>query len=159
MNCKALPTPMDPNLDLTDDTSEPLSDTSQYRRLVGRLMYLTISRPDIVFAVNKLSQFMTEPKANHLHAVHHVLQYLRTAPCQGIMFSSKPSLPISAYADADWGICIVTRKSTTGFCVFIGDSLVTWKSKKQPTVSRSSAEVEYRAWLFSLLNCYGFDSC
>lgn len=136
---------MDPNINLIDDTSAPLEDISQYRRLIGRLMYLTISRPDIAFAVNKMSQFMTAPRTNHLHAILHILQYINTAPGQGLLFSSIPSMAVSAYADADWGSYTVTRKSTNGFCIFIGSSLVTWKSKKQPTVSRSSAEAEYRA--------------
>lgn len=91
-------------------------------------MYLTISRPDIAFVVNKLSQFMTAPQFTL---------------GQGILFSSKSSLALLAYANVDWGSCITTGKSTTSFCIFIGDSLVTWKSKKQITVSRSFAKAEY----------------
>ncbi|MCI01942.1 hypothetical protein A2U01_0022972, partial [Trifolium medium] len=137
--------PMDPGNSLNDTDGEALTDISSYRRLIGRLMYLTISRPDITYAVNKLSQFMQHPHTPHLAAVHHVLQYLKGTPGKGLFFPTQSSLRLTAFADADWGSCKVTRKSTTGFCVFLDDSLISWKSKKQPTVARSSAEAEYRA--------------
>lgn len=111
---------MDYNLKLNETEGEFLEDPSQYRRIIGRLMYLTISRPGIVFTVNKLSQFMTAPRAPHLQAINHVLQYLKPSPGQGLMFSASPSLSLSAYDDADWGSCTTTRKPTTGFCIFIG---------------------------------------
>ena len=137
--------PMDPNLKLTATDGDPLPDSSQYRRLIGRLLYLTISRPDITFAVNKLSQFMSNPLTPHLSVVHHLLRYLKSTPGQGILFSSKSSIRLQGYADADWGTCPDSRKSISGFCMFLGDSLISWKSKKQSTVARSSAEAEYRS--------------
>lgn len=80
---------MEPNLQLDDNEVEPVEDASQYRRLLGRLMYLTISWPDIIYAVNKLSQFMANPRSTHLKALHHVLQYLKTAPGQGLFFPAE----------------------------------------------------------------------
>ena len=159
-NCKPAPLPMDPNLKPNATDGEAVTDVSQYRRMIGRLLYLTISRPDICFAVNKLSQFLSCPRTPHLDALHHLLRYLKAAPGQGILFSATSALSLKAYADADWGSCLDTRRSTTGYCVFLGDSMISWKSKKQQTVSRSSAEAEYRAlacvtseilWIQSLL--------
>ena len=145
LGCKPAVLPMDPKVKLCSFEGDSLPDASLYRRLVGRLLYLTISRPDITFAVHKLSQFLAKPRQPHLDAAHHLLQYLKSSPGQGVLFSSQSSFQLRAFADADWGSCLDSRKSVTGFCIFLGDSMVSWKAKKQTTLSRSSAEAEYRA--------------
>lgn len=98
---KPLSFPMDPNIILNDTDGTVLEDASMYRRLIGRLMYLTISRPDITFTVNRLSQFMAQPRSPHLHAVHHLLQYLKSTPGQGILFSADSPMKLFAFVDVD----------------------------------------------------------
>lgn len=136
---------MDQKLRLKLDDGSDLVDTTTYRRLVGKLVYLTITRPDISFAVQNLSQFMHAPRISHLQAVHRVLLYLKGTPGHGLFLSRQSDLKLRAYCDSDWATCPDTRRSVTGFAVFLGNALVSWKSKKQTTISRSSAEAEYRA--------------
>ena len=138
---------MDPNTPLTFSNGDLLSlaEHSQYRRLVGRLLYLTLSRPDITFVVHHLSQFVSQPRVPHLQAAHHLVWYLKSNPGQGLFFAISSSLQLRAFSDANWASCADSCKFVTGVCVFLGDSLVSWKAKKQITVARSSAEAEYRA--------------
>ncbi|KAK7367055.1 hypothetical protein VNO80_09061 [Phaseolus coccineus] len=145
MGCKPFSTPMDDSLRLHQDSSEPLSDPLSYRRLVGRLIYLTTTRPDIPFATQQLSQFMVTPTQTHLQAALRVIRYLKGCPGKGFFFSRKSSTQLLGFSDADWATCTDTQRSITGYCFFIGNSLVSWKAKKQSTVSRSSTEAEYRA--------------
>lgn len=128
--CKPSNLPMDPNLKLNLHDGDLLPDPSVYKRLIGRLIYLTISRPDISFSVNRLSQYMKEPRVPHLNVVHHLLQYLKSTPGQSLFFPAQNSLKLSAFADADWASCVDTRRSTSGFCVFLGNNLLSWRSKK-----------------------------
>uniref|UniRef100_A0A3Q7FGR7 Reverse transcriptase Ty1/copia-type domain-containing protein n=1 Tax=Solanum lycopersicum TaxID=4081 RepID=A0A3Q7FGR7_SOLLC len=127
-------------------TSDPvLSDIGEYQRLVGRLIYLTITRPDLSYAVQNLSQFMNAPKQSHMNAAIRVVRYIKQQPGLGILLSAQDSGSLQAFCDADWESCPDTRRSITGYMVTFGESLLSWKSKKQSTVSRSSAETEYRS--------------
>lgn len=122
-----------------------MEDITSYRELIGRLLYLTITRPDITFAVHRLSQFLSAPTDVHLKAAYHVMRYLKSNPGQGLFYAADTGLCLNAFSDADWATCPDTRRSVTGFCVYLGSSLISWKSKKQCTVSRSSTEAEYRS--------------
>ncbi|GKA19577.1 RNA-directed DNA polymerase [Tanacetum coccineum] len=114
------------------------------RRLVGRLFYLTMIRPDISYDVQHLSQFVSSPKDVHLQAAIHLLKYLKGSVSKGLFYPIQPHLKVIGFSDADWASCLMTRKSLIGYCIFLSHSLVTWKTKKQATVSRSSTEAEYR---------------
>lgn len=166
MGVKPVDTPIESGGKLGLD-GELLTDAGQFQRLVGKLIYLTITRPDISYAVSLVSRFMHAPTVNHMKAVHRILQYLKGSPGKGIWMKQNGHTLINAYTDADWAGCQIDRKSTTGYCTFVGGNLVTWKSKKQNVVARSSAEAEYRAmasttgeiiWLRALLKDLGFSS-
>ena len=142
--CKPISTPIDNKCKLDTENGEPLKDINQFQRLVGKLIYLTVTRPDISFAVSQISKFMHAPRTPHLAAINRILRYLKRTPGKGVCMKNNDSNEICGYSDADYAGSF-DRKSTTGFCTFVGGNLVTWKSKKQNVTARSSAEAEYRA--------------
>lgn len=144
-DCKPLATLMASDHTLSLYDGEHLQDQITYRSVVGALQYCTITRPDISFAVNKVCQFMHAPTNVHWQAVRRILRYLKGTSSHGISFQSAQNLSLLCYTDADWASCPDDRKSTNGFCTFLGPNLISWSSSKQKVVSRSSAESEYRA--------------
>ncbi|XP_038885577.1 secreted RxLR effector protein 161-like [Benincasa hispida] len=116
----------------------------RYQWLVGKLIYLPHTRPDISYAVSVVSQFMQAPYEEHMTAVERISRYLKTALGKGLMFKKSDKRCIEAYTDSDWAGCVVDRKSMSGYCTFVWGNLVTWRSKKQGVIGRSSVEDEYR---------------
>ena len=151
LNAKPVDTPMDPNVKLLPNQGEPLADSGRYRRLVGKLNYLTVTRPDISFAVSVVSQFLNSPCQEHMDAVIRILKYIKGAPGKGLIYKDRGHTQIVGYSDADWAGSPIDRRSTSGYCVLVGGNLISWKSKKQNVVARSSAEAEYRA--MALVTC------
>lgn len=119
---KPLLLPMDPNLKLASDKGNLLPDPNVYQRLIGKLIYLTITRPDIVFSVQLLSQFMQKPTTIHLQSAKRLLRYLVGTSSQGILLASSSAARLTTYCDSDWASCPDTRRSTTGYCIFLGQS-------------------------------------
>ncbi|KAJ9542170.1 LOW QUALITY PROTEIN: hypothetical protein OSB04_028676 [Centaurea solstitialis] len=142
---KVASTPLEHNLHLTPSAGTPLQDPTRYRQLVGSLVYLTVTRPDIAYAVHTVSQFMATPRSDHYAALLRILRYLKGTMFHGMYFSSTSSLVLRGFSDVDWDSDMTDRRSTTGYCFFLGDSLISWRSKKQSLTVRSSTKAEYRA--------------
>lgn len=163
-HCKPLSLPVDRTIKLSPTDGELLTEPTIYRKYVGKLLYLTVSRPDITYAVHHLSQFLQAPRVPHMVALQRILRYLKGTPYQGLFYSAKTTLKLEAYCDSDWGSTLDSSgmlKSITGMCLTLDSSLVNWHSTKQKVVSRSTAEAELRAiadtacevsWFTLLLN-------
>ncbi|KAH9762946.1 retrovirus-related pol polyprotein from transposon RE1 [Citrus sinensis] len=145
LDCKGCQTPMSSTEKLIKNKGAMFENPSLYRSLVGSLQYVTLTRPEIAFTVNKLSQFLACPSVFHWQACKRVLRYLQNTANYGLQFYSSGSLNLTAFSDADWGSDLDDRRSVGGYCVYLGNSLISWSSKKQHIVSRSTAESEYRA--------------
>lgn len=150
LGCKPALTPIEQNHNLASDDGLLYDDPTQYRRLVGRLVYLSNTRPDLCYAIHLLSQFMKAPHVAHWEAALRVVRFLKGSPGQGILMQADNDLQLSVYCDADWQSCPLTRRSLSAYVVLLGGSPISWKTKKQDTVSHSSAESEYRSMAAAL---------
>ncbi|PKU81182.1 putative mitochondrial protein [Dendrobium catenatum] len=143
-NSKPISTPI-ASKTLCHPSSLLSTDTAAlYTQLVGSLQYLTLTRPDIAYTVNRLCQYMHQPHEDHFRLLKRLLQYLQGTLSFGLPLVAA-NLHLRAYSDSDWAGDLVDRKSTTGYCAFLGSNLISWQVKKQKTVARSSTEAEYRA--------------
>ncbi|XP_049352259.1 uncharacterized mitochondrial protein AtMg00810-like [Solanum verrucosum] len=169
--------PMDINVKFTNkeyddhvfnDTNqaEPIVDQGSYQRLIRKLLYVTVTRPYISFCFQNLSQYLQAPKKSHMEEALRIVKYLKKQQDQGVLLSSNKNNVIAAYCDADWVACPNSRKSVTSYAIKMGYSLIIWKSKKQTTVFKSSAEAEYRSlastmakivWIVELIKELGID--
>jgi hypothetical protein len=164
-DAKPIKTPMGTNGHLDLDTRGKTVDQKVYRLMIGSLLYLCASRPDIMLSICMCARFQADPKEVHLRAVKRILRYLVHTPKFGIWYPKRSTFDLIGYSDADWAGCKIDRKSTSGTCQFLGRSLVSWTSKKQNSVALSTAKVEYIAadyccaqllWMRQTLRDYGY---
>ncbi|KAA0050709.1 Beta-galactosidase [Cucumis melo var. makuwa] len=145
LGCCPADTPIEFNCKPGNFDDQVPVDKEQYQRFVGKLIYLSHTRPDISFVVSVVSQFMEAPYEKHVEAVNRILRYLKNTPGKGLMFRKTNRKTIEAYTDSNWAGSVIDRKYTSSYCTFVWGNLVTWRIKKQSVVVRSSAEAEYRA--------------
>lgn len=143
-DCKPCNTPVDTCSKLSA-AGDPFPDPTHYWSIAGALQYLTFTHPDISFAVQQVCLYMHDPRLPHLAVVKRILRYLCGTLDYGLLLSRTSTAELVVYSDADWAGCSKTRRSTSGYGVFLGNNLISWSSKRQHTVSRVSAEAEYRA--------------
>ncbi|RVW18959.1 Retrovirus-related Pol polyprotein from transposon RE1 [Vitis vinifera] len=164
--CQPVNAPIEEGLKLCVESNQVSTNKGRYQRLVGRLMYLAHTRPDLAYTLSVVSQYMHNPGEQHMNAVMRILRYLKNAPGKGILFAKNVNhQSIEVYTDVVWAGAVDDRRSTSGYFTFVGGNLVTWKSKKQNVVARSSAEAEFRGmalglcealWLRLLLQDLGY---
>ncbi|XP_031101945.1 secreted RxLR effector protein 161-like [Ipomoea triloba] len=161
---KSVRTPFPTHIKFHRDDDGKSVDPSAYRSMIGSLLYLTASRPDISFSVGACARYQANPKESHLIAVKRIIKYVKGTLELGIWYSSESSTQLVGFTDADWAGNIDDRKSTSGGCFYLGSNLVSWLSKKQNSISLSTAEAEYIAvgsscaqliWMKQMLADYG----
>ncbi|KAL4366735.1 hypothetical protein GQ457_05G021070 [Hibiscus cannabinus] len=165
-NVKPQATPMSSSIKLDKDEKGKCVDSKLYRSMIGSLLYLTASRPDIMFSVCLCARFQANPKESHLKAMKRIFRYLQDTPSLGLWYRRDSTFDLHAYSDADYGGCKIDRKSTSDTCQFLGNMLISWFSKKQNNVALSTTEAEYISadsccaqvlWMKQQLLDYGID--
>jgi hypothetical protein len=140
LECKSMNTPMETKLRLLVDSSSELIDATLYIEIIGSLMYLTNTRPNICFAVNTLSQFLVEPRHVHLVVAKHVMRYLKGTLDCGLIYDGDHDFRLSGYTDSDWAGSVSDRKSTSECCFSLGSAMISWQSRKQSSIALSTIE-------------------
>jgi hypothetical protein len=162
--CKPISIPLEQNVKLSADEGDLVEDTTMYRRVMGSLIYMTMIRPNLSYAVGVVSQFMQTPRKPHLDVVRRILRYIKHTLQCGIFYEAKSQLQVHGYMNADWTNNVLDRRSTNGFMFSFGSGAVSWSSKKQPTIALSNTKAEYRGaaivaceivWLQKLLSDLG----
>ncbi|XP_073046244.1 uncharacterized protein [Primulina eburnea] len=166
-NTKHMKTPMGSSEKMSKEDVAADVDNTQYRSIIGSLLYLSASRPDIMFSVCLCARYQADPKVTHLKAVKRILRYISGTVDLGLWYTKETNTNLVGFSDADWAGNLDDRKSTTGGCFYLGNNLVSWYSRKQNCVSLSTAESEYVAaasccsqllWMNQMINDYGFSS-
>jgi hypothetical protein len=161
LECKSMNTPMEMKIKLLVDTSSELIDATLYRQIIGSLMYLTNTRPNICFSVNMLSQFLVEPRHVHLVYAKHVMRYLKGTLDCGLSYDGDHDFTLSGYTESDCARSVSNRKRTSGHCFSLGSTMISWQSRKQSNISLNIVEAKYivacsasceAIWLRKLLN-------
>jgi hypothetical protein len=140
LECKSMNTPMETKLKLLVDTSSELIDAMLYRQIIGSLMYLTNTRPNICFSMNTLSQFLVEPGHVHLVFAKHVMRYLKGTLDYGLGYDGDHDFTLSGYNDLDWAGSVSDRKSTSGCCFSLGSAMISWQSRKQSSIALNTTK-------------------
>ncbi|GJS51109.1 uncharacterized mitochondrial protein-like protein [Tanacetum coccineum] len=142
---KTASTPMETSKPLLKDVKAEDVDVHLYRSMIGSLMYLTSSKPDLMFVVCACARFQVTPKVSHLHALKRIFRYLKGQPKLGLWYPKDSPFDLEAYFDGDYVGASLDRKSTTKGCQFFGSRLISWQCKKQTIVGNSTTEAEYVA--------------
>ena len=143
-SCKSSPSPVDTKAKLSPSSKNSYHDLTEYRSLACALQYLTFTRPDISYVAQQVCLFMHDPRTHPMSALKRIIRYIHDTLDFGLHLYPFSVSKLVSYTDADWAGCPDTRRSTSGYCVYLGDNLISWSAKCQPTLSRSSAEAEYR---------------
>jgi hypothetical protein len=142
-DAKLMSTPMGTSGSLELDENGNMVDQKLYRSIIGSLLYVTASRPDVMFSVCMCARYQSSPRESHLKACKRILRYLKSTQDVGLWYPKESSFELIGYSDSDYGGCKINRKSTSGTCQLLGKSLVSWSSKKQNSVALSTTEAEY----------------
>nr|XP_020186938.1 uncharacterized mitochondrial protein AtMg00810-like [Aegilops tauschii subsp. strangulata] len=134
LNCKPASTPVDTKAKVSAIEGSPESDAPFYHSIIGALQYLTLTHSDIQYAIQQVCLHMHAPRDTHWALVKRILWYIRGTTAMGLTLTASPGTSLFAYSDADWVGCPATRRSTSGYCIYLGPSLILWSSKRQPTV-------------------------